>query len=153
MLRVALTQLQDLALGLVELHVVHTGPLLELVQVPLDGIPSFWLVNCTTQLGVICKPAEGALDLAVYVIDENIKQYSSQYGPLRDTTCHRHPFGHQAIDHYPLAVTFQPIPYTQNRPPIKSISPKFREEDVVGDHVEGFTEVQLDDIHCFSLVH
>jgi len=60
---VALTQMQDLALGLVELREVHTGPFLELVQVPLDGILSFWCVNCTTQLDVICKLAEGALDL------------------------------------------------------------------------------------------
>jgi len=56
--------MQDLALGLVESHEVHTGPLLELVLVPLDGIPSFWCVNCTTQLAVICKLAEGALKLA-----------------------------------------------------------------------------------------
>jgi len=28
-----------------EPHEVHTGPLLELVQVPLDGIPSFWYAN------------------------------------------------------------------------------------------------------------
>jgi len=54
---------QDLALGLVEPHEVHTGPLIEHVQVPLDGIPSFWHVNCNTWLGVICKLAEGALNL------------------------------------------------------------------------------------------
>ncbi|KAK4824609.1 LOW QUALITY PROTEIN: hypothetical protein QYF61_016878 [Mycteria americana] len=59
-------------------------------QVPLDDIPSFWHVNGTTQLGVICKLAEGALNLAVNVIDENIEQHWSQYGPLRDTTCIRH---------------------------------------------------------------
>jgi len=35
-------------------------------------------VDYTTQLGVICKLAEGALDLTVDVIDEDIKQYSSQ---------------------------------------------------------------------------
>jgi len=34
-------QVQDLALGLVETHEVHTGPILELVQVPLDGFASF----------------------------------------------------------------------------------------------------------------
>ncbi|KAK4819472.1 LOW QUALITY PROTEIN: hypothetical protein QYF61_004698 [Mycteria americana] len=79
---VALTQ--NPALGLVEPHEVHTGPLLQLVQVPLDDIPSFWRVNCTTQLGVICKLAEGALDLAVNVIDENTELHWSQYGPLRD---------------------------------------------------------------------
>ncbi|KAK4810846.1 hypothetical protein QYF61_008818 [Mycteria americana] len=83
---VALTQVQDLALGKVEPHEVHMGPLLELVQVPLNGIPSFWRVNSTTQLGVICKLAEGALDPTVNVIDEDIKQYWSQYRPLRDTT-------------------------------------------------------------------
>ena len=71
MVVVAPTQMRDLALGLVEPHEVHTGPLLKLVQVPLDGIPSFCHVNCTTQLGVVCKLTEGALDLAVYVIDEN----------------------------------------------------------------------------------
>ncbi|KAJ7395165.1 hypothetical protein BTVI_157294 [Pitangus sulphuratus] len=42
----------------------------ELVQVPLDGIPSFRCVNCTTQPGVICKLAEGALDPFVYVTDD-----------------------------------------------------------------------------------
>ncbi|KAK4823530.1 hypothetical protein QYF61_003039 [Mycteria americana] len=71
----ALTQVQDPALGLVEPHEVHTGPLLKLVQVPLNGIPSLRRVNCTTQLGVICKPAECALDPTVCVIDEDIKQY------------------------------------------------------------------------------
>ncbi|KAK4828015.1 LOW QUALITY PROTEIN: hypothetical protein QYF61_022792 [Mycteria americana] len=79
---------QDPALGLIEPHEVHTGPLLQLVQVPLDDIPSFWCVKCTTQLGVICRLAEGALHLAVNVIDENIEQHWSQYGPLRDTTHH-----------------------------------------------------------------
>ncbi|KAK4825246.1 hypothetical protein QYF61_025645, partial [Mycteria americana] len=86
-LGVAPTQVQDLALGLVEPHDVHTGPLFQLVQVPLDGIPSLRRVNCTTQLGVACKLAEGALDPTVYVIDGDIKQYWSHYRPLRDTTC------------------------------------------------------------------
>jgi len=55
--------MQDVALGLVEPHEVHTGTPLQLVQVPLDGIPSFWYVNYTSQLGVICKLAESALDV------------------------------------------------------------------------------------------
>jgi len=53
---------QDPAFGLVELHDVHIGPVPKLVQVPLDVIPSFWCVNHTIQLGVICRLAEGALD-------------------------------------------------------------------------------------------
>ena len=61
----ALTQVQDLELGHVEPHEVHTDPLLQPVQVPLDGMPSLRHVDRTTQLGVICKYAEGALNPAV----------------------------------------------------------------------------------------
>ena len=37
------------------------GPLLEPVHVPLDGVPSLRRIDHTTQLGVICKLAEGAV--------------------------------------------------------------------------------------------
>ena len=87
-LGIAPIQVQDLALGLVEPREVHTDPLLKFVQVPLDVISSLRRVNCTTQLSVICKLAEGTLNPVVYVIDEDIEQHGSQYGPLRDTTCH-----------------------------------------------------------------
>jgi len=56
--------MQDPALGLVKLHDVGMGPPL---KVPLDGIPFPLGVKCTTQLGVICKLAEGALDPTVHV--------------------------------------------------------------------------------------
>jgi len=43
-----------------------------------------------------------------------------------------------------LAATIQPIPYPPNSPPIKSMALQFREKDVVGDHVKGFTKIQID---------
>jgi len=49
--------LQDPALGLVELYVVHAGPPLQPVKVPLNGIPSLQRINHTTQLGVVGKLA------------------------------------------------------------------------------------------------
>ncbi|KAK4822214.1 hypothetical protein QYF61_011855 [Mycteria americana] len=75
---VAPTQVQDLALGLVEPHEVHMGPLFKFVQVILDGILSLRHVNHTRsttppQLGVVCKLTEGALDPTVYVIEADIK--------------------------------------------------------------------------------
>jgi len=91
-LRVAPTQVQDLALGLVEPHEVHTGPPLQLVRVSLGDIPSFWCVNCTTQLGVICKLAVGALDLAMSLM-KIFNSTGPKSRPLRDTTCHWRPFG------------------------------------------------------------
>ncbi|GAB0185610.1 mitochondrial enolase superfamily member 1 [Grus japonensis] len=119
-------------------------PLLEPVQVPPDSLLSLRHVKHTTQLGIVCKLAESALNPTVYVIGEDIKQYWSQYGPLRDITCHRSSSGYQAVDRYPLDVTIQTIPHTLNSPPIKSISLQFREKDVVGDCVKGLTEIQID---------
>ena len=72
-------QMQDLALVFVEPHDVFLGPLLEPVQVSLNGIPSLWCVDCTTQLGVISKLAESALDATVNVTDEDIKDCQSLY--------------------------------------------------------------------------
>ena len=41
---IALTHVQDPALGLVELPAVHAGPPLQPVQVPLNGIPELHLI-------------------------------------------------------------------------------------------------------------
>ncbi|RMC07383.1 hypothetical protein DUI87_16848 [Hirundo rustica rustica] len=65
-------QVQDLALGLVELHEVPMGSLLKFVQVPLDGIPFFCCVSCTVQLGVIRKLAEDAFNITVYSIQLSV---------------------------------------------------------------------------------
>ena len=65
--------MQDLALSLVELHEVGTGPPLKPVQVPLDSIPSLRCVNCTTQLVVNCKLAEGALNPTIHVTYKDVK--------------------------------------------------------------------------------
>ena len=60
--------MQNLVVGIVERLEVFTGPPLELVKVHLDGIPSLQHVINVTQLGVICKLAEG--------IYQSIKSYS-----------------------------------------------------------------------------
>ena len=57
------------------------GPVLQPVQVPLDGFPSFQRIGCTTQLGVIRKLAEGALDAVIYVIDKDVEEHRSKTDP------------------------------------------------------------------------
>jgi len=78
-LGLALIHVQDLALGLVKLPEVRMGPLLKSVQVPLDGIPFLRHVDRTTQLGVLGKAAEGALNPAILVADTDVKQHWSKY--------------------------------------------------------------------------
>lgn len=61
---IVLSQVQHSALGLVERPQVHMDLL---SNVPLGGIPPFCPINCTTQLGIITKFAEGALSPTVSV--------------------------------------------------------------------------------------
>ncbi|KAJ7417878.1 hypothetical protein BTVI_31163 [Pitangus sulphuratus] len=82
---IAPTQVQHLTLGLVEPHVVLMSPLLKLFRVPRVDM-SFCCVNCTAQLCVIPKCAEGALDLTVCVIDKDTKEHWCQDRLLGDTT-------------------------------------------------------------------
>ena len=51
------------------------GSLLQLVQVPLDGFPSFQHTDCTAQLGVIHKLVGGALDAIIYLIDKDVEEF------------------------------------------------------------------------------
>lgn len=63
-LGIALTPVQDLALGLVGLC-VHMDLSLKLVKVSLDGIQR---VECTAQPGFIGKLAEGTLGLTAFTL-------------------------------------------------------------------------------------
>lgn len=51
------------------------------VQVPLDGIPSIQSADCTSQLGVLAKLAEGELNPTVHVVDKDVKQPESHQKP------------------------------------------------------------------------
>lgn len=73
-LGVALTQLQGLALGLVELHEVCKEALPKPVKVPLDATLSLQHVSCTTQIGV-GKLAVGALNPTVHVAGKDVEQH------------------------------------------------------------------------------
>jgi len=114
---------QHPALGLVESHV---GLLFKPVQVPLDHIPSFCCVICTTQLGAICKL------LTLHSIPSSV----SLYKMLKSTSSRQTPEGHhsslhppgcRATDHNPLAVTIQTTLYPPNSPAFKPISLQFRD--------------------------
>ncbi|RMC07194.1 hypothetical protein DUI87_16650 [Hirundo rustica rustica] len=82
-LGITLTQVQDLALGLVELREICSGSPPKPAQVPLDGIPPLQRAN-HTQLGVICKLAEGALDPTVHeIVKQHWSQWSSKKGSIK----------------------------------------------------------------------
>ncbi|XP_040529545.1 uncharacterized protein LOC112532543 [Gallus gallus] len=67
---ITLTQVQHLVLGLLKPCQILMGPLTNHVQVPLDGIPPLYCINCTTQHDVISKLAESTFNPTVYVVDK-----------------------------------------------------------------------------------
>jgi len=78
---IAPTHVQHFALSFVEPQKFYVGPPFKFVKVPLDGISSFCHINCSIQLGIVSKVAEGALNPIMYVTDEDVKEYWSQHGP------------------------------------------------------------------------
>ncbi|KAK4810700.1 hypothetical protein QYF61_007674 [Mycteria americana] len=76
---VVVTQVQDLALSLVEPHTIDLGPLIQPVQVPLQSLPTLKQINTPTQLGVVCNLTEGALDPLIQIIDKDIKHILIKY--------------------------------------------------------------------------
>ncbi|KAK4818798.1 hypothetical protein QYF61_019519 [Mycteria americana] len=76
---VVVTQVQDPALGLVEPHTIGLCPWIQPVQIPLQNLPTLKQINTPTQLGVICRLTEGALNPLIQIIDKDIKQNWPEY--------------------------------------------------------------------------
>lgn len=119
-LGISLNQLQDFIYGLVSLPRAHMGPPLKPVQVPLGGMPFIQYASCTTQLGVVSRLPEAALDPPVCVTNTDAELPWCQ--ALRNATPHPSPLGHWAVDHNSLSATTQPIPYPPQGATIKSNS-------------------------------
>ncbi|RMC04013.1 hypothetical protein DUI87_19350 [Hirundo rustica rustica] len=66
---VVVAKVQDLALGLVKPPTVGFGPWIQPVQVPLQSPPTLQQIHTHTQLGVICKFADGGLSPLIQTIN------------------------------------------------------------------------------------
>ncbi|KAK4831509.1 hypothetical protein QYF61_018093, partial [Mycteria americana] len=133
---VAVAQVQDLALGLVEPHTIDLGPSTQPVQVPLQSLPTLHQINTPTQLGVICKLTEGALDPFVQIIDKDVKQNWPQHRALGNTACDRPPTGVNSIHHHSLGLAVQPVLYPAKSTPVQAMSSQFLQENAGGETLE-----------------
>ncbi|PKU41591.1 hypothetical protein llap_8090 [Limosa lapponica baueri] len=84
-------------------------PSIQPVQIPLQGLSTLQQVNTPTQLGVICKFTEGALDPLIQITDKDVKENRPQYRTLWDTTRDRSPTGFNSIHRHSLGPTLQPV--------------------------------------------
>ncbi|KAK4831732.1 LOW QUALITY PROTEIN: hypothetical protein QYF61_018862 [Mycteria americana] len=139
----------NLALGLVKPHTIDPGPSIQ----PVQSLPILKQINTPTQLGVICKLTEGALDPFVQIIDKDVKQNWPQQRALGNTACDQPPTGVNSIHHHSLGPAIQPVLYPAKSTPVQAMSSQFLQENAVGNRVKGFTEVQIDNIHGLPLIH
>ncbi|KAK4818609.1 hypothetical protein QYF61_016580 [Mycteria americana] len=138
---VAVAQVQDLALGLVKPHTIDLGPSIQPVQVPLQSLRTLQQINTPTQLGVICKLTEGALNPFIQIIDKDIKQNWPQHRALGNTACDWPPTGVNSIHHHSSGPAIQLVLYPAKSTPVQAMSSQFLQENAVGNCVKGFTEV------------
>ncbi|KAK4811614.1 hypothetical protein QYF61_017005 [Mycteria americana] len=138
---VAVAQVQDPALSLVEPHTIGPSPWIQPVQVPLQSLPTLKQINTPAQLGVVCKLTEGALDPFVQIIDKDIKQGWPQHRALGDTACDQPPTGVNSIHHHSLGPAMQPVLNPAKSTPVQAMSSQFLQENAVGNRLKGFTEV------------
>ncbi|KAK4830661.1 LOW QUALITY PROTEIN: hypothetical protein QYF61_012541, partial [Mycteria americana] len=120
---VAVAQVQDLALGLVKPHTIGPSPSIQ------PSLPTLKQINTPTQLGVICKLTEGALDPFVQIIDKDIKQDWPQHRSLGNTACDRPPTGVNSIHHHSLGPAVQPVLYPAKSTPVQAMSSQFLQEN------------------------
>ncbi|KAK4822230.1 LOW QUALITY PROTEIN: hypothetical protein QYF61_011871 [Mycteria americana] len=133
---VAVAQVQDLALSLVKPHTIDLGPSIQPVQVPLQSLPTLKQINTPTQLGVVCKLTEGALDPLIQIIDKDVKQNWPQHRALGNTACDRPPTGVNSIHHHSLGPAIQPVLYPAKSTPVQAMSSQFLQENAVGNRVK-----------------
>jgi len=76
---VVVTNAQDPALGLVELHPTGLSSVIQPVQISLYSLPALRQINSSSQLGVICKLTEGALNPLIQIINKDIEQNRPHY--------------------------------------------------------------------------
>ncbi|KAK4832516.1 hypothetical protein QYF61_023581 [Mycteria americana] len=138
---VVVTQVQDLALGLVKPPTVGLRPLIQPVQIPLQSLPTLQQINTPAQLGVICKLTEGALNPFIQIIDKDVKQNWPQHRALGNTACDRPPTGVNSILHHSLGPAIQPVLYPAKSTPVQAMSSQFLQENAVANHVKDFTKV------------
>ncbi|KAK4817963.1 hypothetical protein QYF61_003483 [Mycteria americana] len=69
-------------------------------QVQAQSLPTLKQINTPTQLGVICKLTEGALDPFIQIIDKDIKPEWPQHRALGNTTCDQPPTGVNSVHHH-----------------------------------------------------
>lgn len=98
----------DLCISPAEFHKAHVGPVLQSVQVPLNGSTAIWCANHSSQFCTICTFAEGALCPIFHIANKDVKQHWPQYQHPGYTTSDWSQAGLSAADNSALSLAVLP---------------------------------------------
>ncbi|RMC20709.1 hypothetical protein DUI87_01561 [Hirundo rustica rustica] len=150
---VIVAKVQDLALGLIKLHLVRLCPSIQLFQVSLQSHPTFQQIDTRSQLSVIHKLTNERFNTLFHAINKNIEQNWPQHRSLRDTTGDWPPAGCSTVHHHSLGPAIQPVHNSAKSAPVQAMGCQLIQEYAVGDSVKSLAEVQIDNIHSPSCIH
>ncbi|RMC19694.1 hypothetical protein DUI87_03258 [Hirundo rustica rustica] len=150
---VIVAKVQDLALGLIKLHLVRLCPSIQPFQISLQSHPTFQQIDTRSQLSVIHKFTNERFNTLIHVINKNIEQNWPQHRPLRDTTGDWPPAGCSTVHHHSLGPAVQSVPNPAKSAPVQAMGCQLIQEYAVGDSIKGLAEIQIDNIHSPSCIH
>ena len=139
---VTLSQMQNLTFVLVKFHAIDDCPMLQSIQVPLQGLLSLRRVNSTSQFGIVSKLANGAFNSCMQIIDQNIEWNWPQNGALGNTTGDRLLAKCSPIHYNPLSFALQPVLHPAHHKPTHPTVGQLVQKDAVRDSIKTLTKIQ-----------
>ncbi|RMC19058.1 hypothetical protein DUI87_03662 [Hirundo rustica rustica] len=128
---VIVAKVQDLALGLIKLHLIGLCPPIQPFQVSLQSHPTFQQIDTRSQPTGIHKFTTQRFNTHIYIINKNIEQNWPQQRPLRDTTGDWPPTGCSTIHHHSLGLATQPVLISANSAPVQAMGCQLFQECAV----------------------
>lgn len=86
------------------LQYAHVSLVLRSVEILLNGSTTVWCISHLSQFCIVCKLAGGALSPIIYGINEEVKQFWTQYQFLGYTTTQWPPSPLYSARHNPLSL-------------------------------------------------
>lgn len=127
---VIVAEVQDSALGPVELHPIGLSPVIQPVHIRSWGLPTFRQIDTAFQLGIICKLTEGVLSALILVINKDIEQNEPQNQPLEKATHGWSLAAFNFIYYHLLGPAIQPVLYPAKRVSVQAMSCQLLQETV-----------------------
>ena len=142
----------DIALLRMKLHLLLLFPLLQLVQVTLEGFGVILCGHSHVHDGVVCEESHLRLESIRQVIDVDKEQDWPNHGPLGYATGHLLPLTHLTFTDYSLDSVRKEALHPLVDLSCDAILMKLLDESIMRNFIKCFCEIHYDDICLLTIV-